>query len=122
MRYRNIEVNRPIKIYNNKRELHPLSNVNKTIKSKTVVSSILEQHFRYGYLKRGYANLNSNRKRFKMPDNEIHKKETIKFEIPIPGQTNKFILEIEQINDISKVDILEWLKKFLKVKKRKQLF
>ena len=46
MRDRKLELNRPINSYNNKRELHPLPKVNKTFKSKIVVSSILEQHFR----------------------------------------------------------------------------
>ena len=45
MRDRNIELSRPINSYNNKRELHPLPKVNKTFKSKTVVSSILENTF-----------------------------------------------------------------------------
>lgn len=47
-------------INNKQREIHPSLNANKTFKSKTVVSSILEQHFRYDYLKRGYARIISN--------------------------------------------------------------
>ncbi|MGL5899880.1 MAG: hypothetical protein ACRCZW_09525, partial [Lactobacillaceae bacterium] len=84
---------------------HAKNKQNKLFKTTPFIRSLLEQQLRYGHLTRGYANLNSNRTKELV--NERVNKEMVKFEIPIPGQSNKFIVEIEQIKDISQVDILE---------------